>query len=326
MRRVTSLSLLLTVFLPLVVGTAEEKPPSSTAIHQTVEQLWRSRRFAELSEYVQDLQRVWGGYVPVELTLAIYSSNYGGQVEDEIQRLKVLRSRLRGNMTAASPVFMELLDSRILRKERHQGLYLRLGISREQRLAERDPLKKTNFKHGEHWEAVDEMLYFNAPEVFLTEQGVSVACPEPAAAPDPRLKQKDTEELLQSISDGEIPIIERKAFIQELVRRRGAAGVANLVQSLWESDCGYTCKDTVEALVQVGPPAIPELIECINDAARAGSYSMEPAIWALVRIGVADPSVIKTLETISSDGDRAKLVKLAKYAQDALEYLQAKNR
>ena len=45
------------------------------------------------------------------------------------------------------------------------------------------------------------------------------------------------------------------------------------------------------------------------------------AIWVLVRIGVTDPDVIKPW-AVSSNTDRADL---AKYAQDALQYLQAKD-
>jgi len=97
--------------------------------------------------------------------------------------------------------------------------------------------------------------------------------------------------------------------------------VSNLVQSLRAGDSAYTYHDTVEELVKTGASAIPELVKFINDPAHL-PYDQKMAIWALVRIGVADPDVIQTLRSISSNTDRADL---AKYAQDALQYLQAKD-
>ncbi|MBU0677963.1 MAG: hypothetical protein KJ626_07575 [Verrucomicrobia bacterium] len=319
----TILLLLLSVFLPLFVGAAEENPPSSTAIYQTLEQLWSSRKFTELTEYVHELRSSWDGYVPVELTLAIYSDQYGAQVEDAIDRLESLRERLGADVGAASPVFMELLDSRIIRYKKAQKFYLQQGISREQRLAERDPLKKTEFKHSKHWVGVDEMMYFNAPEVFLTEQGIIPAHPGESVTDDTGLKQKNAQQLLQSISDDQTTMDVRKAAARELVKKRATKGdLKEVAQGLDEANMVYTYRDTVEELAKVGREAVPGVLEALN-APSGSNTDKKCAIWALVRIGVADPDVIQTLQAISENADRADL---AKYAQDALQYLQARNR
>lgn len=317
------ISLLIALCMPRLSGAVESSLPSSAVIYQTLDRLWGERKYAELDEYVHALQRKWSAYVPVELTMAIYSYQYGAQVEDAVERLNSLREKLNSDIAAASPVFMELLDGRITRYERLKQFYLEQGISREQRLAERNPLKRSAFKHAKRWVGVDEMLYFNAPEVFLTEAGVRSSGKGPTTTAVPSLAQAPVNTLQSEIADDKKPMAERKAFAQEIVRRRGTeGGVSNLVQSLRAGDSPYTYQDTVEELVKAGATAIPALIEFINDPAHF-PLDQKMGIWALVRIGVADPDVIRTLQDISENADRADL---AKYAQEALQYLQARNR
>ncbi|MDD4016852.1 MAG: hypothetical protein PHV28_02800 [Kiritimatiellae bacterium] len=83
----------------------------------------------------------------------------------------------------------------------------------------------------------------------------------------------------------------------------------------------YTYRDTVEALVKVGRDAVPIVLERLNDPA-CSNVGKKYAIWALVRIGVADPGVIQTLQTLSSD---TNCVGVAKYAQDTLRHFKGKN-
>ncbi len=341
-RKKATLLILLPVFLLRCVSEAEERPPSAAAIevedrppsaaaiYDTLDQLWGSRKFTEVTDYVQKLKSSWEGYVPVELALATHSDKYGAQVEDSIERLTVLRTRLQGEIAAVSPVFMELLDGTIRQQEYFRDFWIRQGISREQRLAEADPLKITDFtdfEDGKHWAVFhEEMMYFNAPEVFLTEQGVRVAHPQEPATPDPKLKQMDTQQLLEYLGDYENSMIKRKACAQEMVCRRAEAGgpVSELVVSLLGGgDVVYTYQYSVEEFVKMGPAAIPGLIADINQPITTSSTE-RAAIWALVRIGVADPAVIQTLEAISSNGTPWR--DTAKYAQNALQYLQSKNK
>lgn len=317
----TSLSILLTVFLSSLAIAAETNPPSSATIYQTLEQFWSNHQYRQLAAYIDTLERSYSDYVPVQIARAIYSHKYGAQVEDAIDRLRALRSRLQRDIAAASPVFMDMLDSRIRRYEKMKQFYVQQGISPEQRLVDRDPLKTTDFKHSEHWG--DEMLFFNAPEVLLSEHGVAPVHPEEAAKPDPKLHQKDAQELMQSVGDNKTTMPLRRAAAKALAEKRASTGgLKELARGLDEANMVYTYRDTVEELAKVGRDAVPVALEALNDPASSNT-DKKCAIWALVRIGVADPGVIQNLQAISTNADRADL---AKYAQDALQYLQAKVR
>lgn len=320
-RKIASLLLLLTVFAPFISIAAEANPPSSATIYATLERLWNNREFVEVDAYVKTLTKSWSNYVPVQLTLAIYSDHFGGQVEETVARLKMLREKLNADVMAVSPVFLEFLDSRILMYGKTQDFYQQHGVSRDDRLAKRNPLGESAFKHAKHWG--EEMMYFNAPEVFLTEEGVVPAHSDESVTDDPGLKQQNAQQLLQSIGDDKTTMHTRKAMAKELIEKRAAKGdLKELFQGLDEANMVYTYRDTVEALAKVGRDAVPGVLESLNDPSGSNT-DKKCAIWALVRIGVADPDVIQTLQTISLNTDRADL---AKYAQDALQYLQAKHR
>jgi len=314
-------SLLFALCLPLLSGAVENKtPPSSATIYDTLERLWSGRKFVEVNAYVKGLEKSWSHYVPVQLTLAIYSDHYGGQVEDTVVRLKTLREKLTAEAMAVSPVFLEFLDSRILMYSKTQEFYRRRGISRDDRLAQRNPLGKSTFKHAKHWG--NEMMYFNAPEVFLTDQGIVPARPDKSMTDDAGLKQKNVQQLLQGIGNDKAAMNARKAAVRELIEKRAAeGGLKEVARGLCEANMVYTYHDTVEELAKTGRDAVPSVLEILNDPSGSNT-DKKCAIWALVRIGVVDPDVIQTLQAISSNTDRADL---AKYAQNALQYLQAKD-
>ena len=314
-------SLLFALCLPLLSGAVEDNgPPSSVTIYQTLDQLWGERQFDALDEYVTRLGQEWNAYVPAQLAKAIYSYNNDVDIEAAIKRLEEIRAALRMNIALASPLFMELLDSRILRYRSLARWYSEKGLTRDRLIKMYAPREMDPSKLSKHWG--DEMLFFNAPEVFLTKQGVLPSAKGRAETAVSSLEHVPVTTLQGRVGDEKQPMTERKLFAQELVRRRAAdGGVSNLVQSLRAGDSSYTYHDTVEALVEVGASAIPELVRFINDPAHL-PYDQKMAIWVLVRIGVADPDVIQTLQSVSSNTDRADL---AKYAQDALQYLQAKD-
>ena len=323
MKRITYI-VLLSILAPVVAHAAgSSRPPSSVAIYETLEDLWSNRKYSELNTYVDELKRSWNTYVPVQLTLAIYSYKYGAQVEDTIGRLKAIRDKLNADIAASSPVFMELLDGRILRYEKTEQFYKESGITREDRMEQRNPLNKTAFKHSKHWVGVDEMLYFNAPEVFLTEQGIAPANPVEEATSDSKLKEKDAQDLLQSVGDDKESMCTRKAAVKELIRKRREEGsFKQLARGLNEANMVYTYRDTVEALTAAGSDAVPTVLEALNDPA-ASNTDKKYAIWALVRIGVATPDVMQTLRAMAEGSNRTGV---ADYAERALEYLQRADR
>ena len=311
---------LLSALVPFFAMSEEARPPSSATIYDTLERLWSGRKFVKVDAYVKGLEKSWSHYVPVQLTLAIYSDHYGGQVEDTVARLKTLREKLTAEAMAVSPVFLEFLDSGILMYGKTQEFYRRRGISRDDRLAQMNPLGKSTFKHAKHWG--DEMMYFNVPEVFLTEQGIVPARSDKSMTDDAGLKQKNVQQLLQGIGNDKAAMDARKAAVRELIERRAAeGGPKEVARGLCEANMVYTYHDTVEELAKTGRDAVPSVLEILNDPSGSNT-DKKCAIWALVRIGVVDPDVIQPLQAISSNTDRADL---AKYAQNALQYLQAKD-
>lgn len=297
-------------------------PPSTATIYDTLERHWSEREFSEVDAYVKQLATSWSNYVPVQLTLAIYSDQFGGQVEDAVDRLKALREKLNTDVTTASPMFMELLNSRIIRYEKTQNFYLRQDISREQRFAKANPLKKTDFKHSEHW-SLDDMLYFNAPEVFLTEGSSIPAYPEGDKPPDFDVTQKDASELLELIGGDKMTMRTRKAAVKELIRIRETNGNSNeLFQGLDEGSMGYTYHDTVEALVEIGVDAIPSIINVLTDPGKDLSAS-KYSIWALLRIGVYDEQVADALTSVINNP--LALPDLVNYAKNAQIILNPNN-
>ena len=128
---------------------------------------------------------------------------------------------------------------------------------------------------------------------------------------------------MQSVGDNKTTMPLRRAAAKALAEKRASTGgLKELARGLDEANMVYTYRDTVEELAKVGRDAVPVALEALNDPARSNT-DKKCAIWALVRIGVADPGVIQNLQAISTNADRADL---AKYAQDALQYLQAKVR
>ncbi len=313
-------SLLVALCLPQIAGAIESSPPSSVVIYQTLDRLWGERKFDALDTYITRLEQNWRAYVPAQLARAIYSYNCEVDIEDAIKRLDNVQMALQTNIALASPLFIELLGSRILRYRDLAHWYSKRGLTRDRLLKIYAPREMDPSKLSEHWG--DEMLYFNAPEVFVAESGVRLSAIDRITAAYPMLEQVSWQTLQREVGNKKIPMLERKSFAQELVRRRLAeGGVSSLVQSLKEADSAYTYQDTVEEIVKAGPLAIPPLIEFITDPVRF-PRDQKMAIWVLVRIGVADPSVMQTLQAISADTDRADL---AKYAQDALRYLQGQS-
>lgn len=311
------------VILPWFSVADTIKPPSSATIYDTLEQLWGGREFAEVDAYVKQLAISWSNYLPVQLTLATYSYQYGGQVEDAVDRLKTLREKLSADVRAASPMFMELLDSRIIRYEDLSQFYSMKGISREQRLTERNPLKKTKFKHAKHWAGVDDMLYFNAPEVFLTEGSSIPAYPDGDEPPDFDVTQKDASELLELIGGEIITMRTRKAAVKELIRIRETNGNPNeLIQGFDEGVMGYTYHDTVEALVEIGVDAIPSIFNVLTDPGK-GLSAAKYSIWALLRIGVYDEQVADALKSVINNP--LALPDLVNYAKNAKTILNPNN-
>ncbi len=317
---VLALSMGLSLSSAIATGTTR---PTSVDIYQNLERLWSRRSYAELDRYVGELQQKWKDYAPVELTLAIYSYRYGEQIEDSIRILTKLRERMGPDIETTSPLFLDLLDGRIYRYQRALDFEAKHGISRERRLAERHPLKKTTFTFPDHWVGVDDMLYYNVPEVFASDHVIVPASAGTEREPVAELQRLDYRQLLALIDASETPMDLRKAAARELVGRRAAGGSpGEVLQGLFEGRSGYTGNDTADALVAMGAAAVPTILKKLDDPLVFDRLGKTHAIWALVRIGVLDQEVSETLQHISTN---TMWRAYADYARRALRKLEEKN-
>jgi hypothetical protein len=230
----------------------------------------------------------------------------------------VLRDKLNANIAIASPVFVEVLESRIKRYEKLALFYHNKGLSEEHRSTYMDPMKETYSKHSRRWVGVDEMLYFNAPEITIREADVVAVAVADMAKVDAELQKATMDTLLSELCNDKLDMVSRKAMAQEIVRRRlSLGGVEMLIKSLRSADMVYTYNDTVKELVKAGAHAIPGILRHIKNP-TCFPRDQRMGIWVLVCIGVTDPAVIQALQTIADTG----CAEVAGYAQGALEYLQ----
>ena len=167
------------------------------------------------------------------------------------------------------------------------------------------------------------MLFFNAPEIFLNGEGHKVTVKEITTIENSVLEQMPEKTLLMDMCNEQIAMPERKVFARELIHRQAATGgISNLVQSFYAAYSVYTYQDAVDELVKSGKEAIPALLAYINSPMHS-SERPKMAIWALVRIEIADDDVIRTLQSITT---HTIYPDLAQYARDALQYLQDKGK
>lgn len=317
MKNAVTYLVLLGLLAPGFGLAADTQPPTSTSIYETLDDLWKQGRFDDLDSYVSELRSSWGDYLPARLAHATYSFKCQVDVEKALLILEELRAVLDRDLVFASPIFMDLLDSRILRYRKTAQFRSDNGYTREKLLTTIDPRKMDPTKRSKDWG--DEMLYFNAPEVFLTEDGVIPAQPEDATIHDAAVMQKDDQELLQFLGDDNATLHTRKSAVRKLVQKRVERGdLKQLARGLDEANMVYTYRDTVEELTSVGGDAVPVILEALNDPASSNT-DKKGAIWALVRIGVVDPEVIQSLRSIAEGSDRAGV---AGYAERALKHLQ----
>lgn len=316
-KTVTSL-VLFGLLLPIFGLVSSAKPPTSTEIYITLDDLWGRGCFDELDSYVSDIRNSWKNYLPVCLAYATYSYKCQVDVGEAISVLKNIRQSLNRDFVSASPVFMELLDSRILRYQKTADFRKNHGYTRERLLATIGPRKVDPEKRSKDWG--DAMLYFNAPELYLSERGVVPANPESMMVTDSQLQKKERHDLLQSVGDDNVSIRTRKAAVKELVQKRADKGdLKQLARGLYEANMVYTYRETVKELASVGRDAVPVILEALNDSV-ASNTDKRCAIWALARVGVANQEVVQTLRSIAEDSDSTDGV--SDYAKRALEYLK----
>lgn len=298
---------------------ASELPPSMATIFTTVNELWSNKEYSKVKNYIEDLDGKFSGkgYVPVELIKSAFHSYWGAQVEISIRSLADLESSLYSDIYNVSPVFLELLTSRKNKISSSLRAYERCGYSKKYRLEKMNPVKSTSYKVPVYW--IDELLYFNAPEIYVSPEGITEARAKEDFDLDGKFIGLSENQLLSHIQSNEYDFRTKKHIVFELVKRRmESKDERDLLKGLNEGASGYTYYQTVKALESDGGRYLPEIRKLLLNPPRF-SDNKENFMWALVRMKATDKETLSLLQKISVNSQERPSVR--HYAKRALEHL-----
>ncbi len=318
MKRIRTTIFIISLFLPLVnIKAKTNVPPTSSVIYKTLDELWGKGDFYEIDMYIDKLEERWGDYAPTQLAVAMYQFKCNVDVKKALSILENLDKSLSVDFISTSPVFFELLNSKIYRYKDTVRYYLKRGYTREYLQGKISPRKMVLSKRSKHWG--EEMLFFNVPEVFITSDGVKYANVLNEPMQSKTLETFNKKDLSKVVCNDKISIVVRKEISQILIDYYATqGGVTNLVHHFRDGNIVYTYQDTVDALIEYGDDAIPVLIKYLNNY-KYSVDSQKMAIWALARMGDASPAVIDVLQSITTNTSSSIL---SQYAKDAMKYLQ----
>ena len=292
-------------------------PPSGVSVYVKLNDYWVHGCFAKMDAYVKGLQGNWSGYVPSRLVHATYAYMNKVDIEQAVLILEETRLSTEMNWSSYSPLFVELLDGVIFRYKDITASYKRMGLTKDRLFTIYNPRTMSPAKRSKRWG--DENLFFNAPEVMVTNNLVVSVSPLKTAAPSPSLMAKTEKELKLIICGDNTPIIERKAAVRALVSQRRAVGLQEVAKGLYEAELLYTYNDTADEVVRAGSAAVPVILGLLNDPAQRISQK-KFVIWPLVRIGNTRPEVLQTLQMLATNAAVSKDDRA--YAERALRHLQ----
>jgi len=308
---------LFALWLLKMQDTHNAVPPSSVSVYVKLNDYWVHGCFAKMDSYVKGLQGNRPGYVPSRLVRATYAYKNKVDIEQAVLILEETKHSTEMNWSSYSPLFVELLDGVIYRYKDVTASYKKMGLTKDRLFTIYNPRTMTPAKRSKRWG--DENLFFNAPEVLMTNNLVIPIQPAETVAPSPSMMAKTERELKLIICGDNTPILERKAAVKALVSQRRAVGLKEVAKGLYEAELLYTYNDTADEVVRARAAAVPVILGLLNDPAQRISQK-KFVIWPLVRIGDTRPEVLQTLQklatnaTVSTD-DRA-------YAERALRHLQ----
>lgn len=295
----------------------EQPPPSMATIFATVNDKWSKKNYRYVKRYIERLKVAYCGYVPVKLIEMTEAYKFGGQVEKSIIKIEELSLCLDNNEFFVSPIFIDLLKSR---KDRYASLanfYKQRGITKESRAKNENPLLMTSFQHSKKWG--DEVLYFNAPEIFITTNGMVEVVPDDDFKLAKEALVMSEKEILLQVSLQKSCILTKKYLVKELVKRRAESDDVNeMLKGLTEGAMVYTYGETVKIMAKDGQRYIPSILMLLDGPSRY-SDNKECYIWALMRMKATDERVLAALENISTGMKDRHPVK--DYAKRTLEYL-----
>jgi len=290
---------------------------SSIIIYAKIDSMWRNGRFDNIDSYVNKLNERSNTYIPTQIAYATYSHNCEVDIHKTIDLLAKIKEFIKDKLEYVSPVFEELLESTIIQYTKTEEFYNRNKVSQQFLWSIYNPRTMKPDKRSKRWG--DENLFFNAPDVLVTNNLVVPVKPLETVAPSPSLMAKTEKELKLIICGDNTPIIERKAAVRALVAQRHAAGLREVAKGLYEAELLYTYNDSADELVRAGAAAVPVILGLLNDPAQRISQK-KFVIWPLVRIGNTRPEVLQTLQMLATNAAVSKDDRA--YAERALRHLQ----
>ena len=296
------------------------QPPGSLEIFDTLNRLWSDKKYAEADAYARELHSTWSNYAPAELTWAIHAFHFGTQLEDCIERAKVLKAVLEKNIELASPLFVSELGDYIGREEGTLSFYDANGHDRVRRAVERNPMDPhTKVKPTPRWLWMEDFFYCLVPEVILGDKVVWREGDLPA--PDRKHESLSDKELHWLLGVDETTLTEKMAICRELTRRMEVeGGTERVVQGILGLNVVYLYPAMVASLMASPDEAIPALVAFLKTPINRYNPTMQRkmAIWVLVRIGRADREVLRALEDCRAAHPDDEL---GDYAARAIDYL-----
>lgn len=296
------------------------QPPGSLEIFDTLNRLWKDKKYEEADIYVRELHSVWSNYVPAELTWAIHAFHFGTQLEDCIDRAKALKGVLEKDIELASPLFVSELGDYIGREEGTLSFYEANGHDRARRAAERNPIDPhAKVKPTSRWLWMEDFFYCLVPEVILGDKVVwrEGDIPEP----DRKHEGLSDKQLHWLLGVDETTLTEKMAICRELTRRMEVeGGVEKVVRGILGVNVVYLYPAMVASLMASPDEAIPALVTFLKTPIDRYNPTMQRkmAIWALVRIGRADGEVLRALEDCRAAHPNDEL---GDYVARAIDYL-----
>jgi len=266
------------------LGTAFSETDRKNEILEHIEALWDENKFDELDQYIVDITKN-DIFFPALLFEGINNYRKGAQSEDMIATFEKIKHVSTSNLSLVSPIFMDMLESSILKANRLLDIYKNNGVTKEYRLLHYNPRNLSPEKKSSKWSNGFEHLITECPSFSICSSNLAIS------TISSNIKQHKSVSVESTTND--------KLLINGL-------RVSTSIEAL-KIDVDEICRSPDPRIY------IPCLLENISDPDSSVS---KMAIWAIIRIGKNSSDVIQALKDHSSKG-RAT----SKYANHALCYL-----
>jgi len=238
------------------------------------------------------MNRDYPRYVPARVAAATLTYREGVQAEQLLAELELLRKEAVSNLKCMPPSFLVNLDGEIRRAKLLRDVLRASGPSAEERARRFAPERIPPEARTAGWGFSG--LFASVPEVTLEDGG---RCSVNYETWSGALAAQATDTLEGVLVDATRERDERLRAAATLGTRTGAA--VALIRAL-EDDDERLVTVVAESLSRLGEDAEPALVAALGSPTRHSSSAMMHCMWALVRRGNANPSVIAALRRVSA--------------------------